>query len=946
MKPRSVLHLISSCITIHAMKFLSLTVLGLLWFAPVGLAAAGAQAKLSNAALRQFGARVSVIPGTGVRKDPQTEPEGTFDGNVHSRQVMSGTPYTFTIELPFRLLVERLAFTDSDYESEVAPKDLEVVLDDGTKLQHTLELQRPVKRKPVWQELPIGKEVKTIKITVLSNHIVSEKVNWGGLGEIAVLTAANLEERFRITGHDSKAATFVHLSPMTSSVPSRVHLPTSAKPGEHPCLLMTRTELIELRATLRQTERGKAALAVLTNVADGALSGAVNFPDPKGPLGQIKSRGDDVARQHSTLSEQAGTLGIAYALTGDQKYARRAAEIVLGYAARYAAYPEHKGVNKSDTGKVMGQRLSEAMWLIPLIESYDYICESGLLNAAERKSIEGELIRPAIAFIWRKEPSAEVAERDRRNPGWRTASPAPGTGKAVGNWLNYYNTATMMAGAVMGDTNLLDLAAANFRVLLAQGIGADGMWGEGAIGYQLFALTAMVPGFEVAARQGIDLWSFDHCRVKMLFDSPLRYAYPDGTAPGINDSGRARFDNWSTMIYDLAWLRYQDLNHASLVNSSPRQLQMSQGVYFPTRVYENLPEPPASRYPSTVFGNLGYAILRNTNVYALLDYGPHGGVHGHYDKLNLVLFATGDGGKADELGGEPVFHRYEDPLHGEWTRQTVAHNTMAVDESCQLDCTGRLLVFEDTPQVKVMRGEAVAASGALLDRTVIVTEDAVLDLYRGRSSFRRTWDRTFRYQGHLTPFAQKPDDAKPLGQRDGYQHLHVQQRLPAGEPWKASWQTTIGQLNLTLAGSPGQQVILAAGPDKEEMVLARQEGDQASFASVLSMEAWRNPVQTARWVSTGDANTAAFEMEQKDGTATRVVIAHGPTPVTNAWQALGWRSDARVLCVRQKGPELTLLLAGGTFAQAGESEVCQPSSGNYLVERRDGKLEVVSKWMP
>ena len=71
--------------------------------APVAKASA---VKLTHAALRQYGARVTVMASQGVRKDPQTEPEATFDNNVHTRQVMTGVPYTFTIEMPFRVAVE------------------------------------------------------------------------------------------------------------------------------------------------------------------------------------------------------------------------------------------------------------------------------------------------------------------------------------------------------------------------------------------------------------------------------------------------------------------------------------------------------------------------------------------------------------------------------------------------------------------------------------------------------------------------------------------------------------------------------------------------------------------------------------------------------------------------------------------------------------------------
>ncbi len=911
--------------------------------APLHAADAKSAAKLTNATLPEYGARISLSVGAGARKDPNTSPDASFDGSLHSRQVVSGAPYTFTVELPFRVMIERLAFADSDYETEMAPKDIEITLDDGTVLRQSLELKRPEKRKAVWQDVAVNKEVQSLKITVLSNHVPSEKINWGGIGEIALWTPVDLQEKFRIAGYDEKAPTFVHAPPVaataTATAARGVQLPPRAAKGEHPCILLTKTEVTELRAKLQNTERGKPVLESLINIANAI--GAPDFPDPKGPPAQLNDRGDDAAKKHDLISRNAGTLGIAYTLSGDMKYARRAAEILVGYAERYDAYPEHKGANKNDTGKVMAQRLSEAMWLIPLIEGYDYIHDSGALTAADHQKIENQLLRPAITFIWRKDPAVEVAERDKKNKDWRTAMPEPGNGKPVGNWLNFYNSATMMTGAVLGDQNMLDLAAANFRALLAQGIGSDGMWGEGAIGYQMFALTAMVSGFEAAARQGIDLWGFDNNRLKMLFDSPLRYSYPDGSAPGINDSSRARLGDWSTMVYDYAYLRYQDPAYAYLTNISPRQLHMSQAVYFPTRIYDVLPEPQASTYPSTVFENLGYAILRQPNVFALMDYGQHGGVHGHYDKLNLILYAQGDGGKGDELGGEPVFHRYEDALHNEWTAETVAHNTMSVDESAQMATTGKLLVFEDTPGLKVMRAQAVAYPGALSDRTVVVTPDAVIDLYHGRSAFKRTWDRSFRYNGTLNGFPATV--GAPLGKNDGFQHLKVAARQAADKNWQGTWTTKVGQMNVDLAGAPGQSVILAEGPDKEQMALARQEGTRANFASVLQMKAWPNPVLSATIIPT-DEHTMAFEMKQQDGTSTQVIVA---LDAAGEWKALGWNSDARVLVVRTRGQQEQALVAGGTFAQlADKVMVKRPAAGNYLVEMRANAPEVVSAWAP
>ena len=206
-------------------------------------------------------------------------------------------------------------------------------------------------------------------------------------------------------------------------------------------------------------------------------------------------------------------------------------------------------------------------------------------------------------------------------------------------------------------------------------------------------------------------------------------------------------------------------------------------VYFP-RAFSRR-DDPQTEYRSTLFGNLGYAILRDDLKYTLLDYGPHGGTHGHYDKLNLDSMPRRRKDNGDEMGGEPNFHFYDNPLHPTWTTTTVAHNTMAVDETSQTASEGKLLVYEDTPQLKIMRGESVGSyPGVLLDRTIIVTPDAVIDLFAGRSAIKRTWDRSFRYQGTMNAFP--TTIGAPLGKSDGYQHLQVASHQPADKNWQGA----------------------------------------------------------------------------------------------------------------------------------------------------------------
>ncbi|MGB2822922.1 MAG: heparinase II/III family protein, partial [Phycisphaerae bacterium] len=555
-----------------------------------------------------------------------------------------------------------------------------------------------------------------------------------------------------------------------------VKLPSTIPLGQRPGIYMTADEWKALFRTMRNSPRGKPVLDGVVAMADGYLKGPVTHPDPKVPA-QVEDRGDPPARAHDALAKQAGVCGYAWRITGDAKYARRVRDILVGYARLYPNdYKEHRGVNGSDTSKVMAQRLSEAMWLIPQIQAYDLTADSGAFPADDRKLVEEDLIRHALTFIHSKTPAAKtVAARTAANPNWRT-DPAEKRkrGGALGNWTAFYNMAYIHGGSVLGDRDWIDVGADGLKYMIENGIGADGMWGEGAIGYQQFARHAIVGGLEALARKGIDLWSYKTNAFKNLFDSEFAYAYPDGTSPGINDSGRAPVGSgWTAMAFDYAWVRYGDINYAHTVNRTQRQLHQSPACYFPTRVYETLREVPVKGQSSLVFDKLGYAILRGRDAggetFLLMDYGPHGGVHGHYDKLHLILFADGD-----ELAGEPQGFRYEDDRHANWTTRSVAHWTLSIDEHSQNPTTGRLVCFADAGDVKVMRGQAAGAyAGVALDRTVVQMPGYILDVYRGWGPARHTFDYPLCFRGKLDRMAGVDDASlKPMaGTTPGYKHI-------------------------------------------------------------------------------------------------------------------------------------------------------------------------------
>ena len=84
----------------------------------------------------------------------------------------------------------------------------------------------------------------------------------------------------------------------------------------------------------------------------------------------------------------------------------------------------------------------------------------------------------------------------------------------------------------------------------------------------------------------------------------------------------------------------------------------------------------------TLFPNGGYAILRESTdpsaVCAEMNFGCWGSGHSHPDKLSIVV---SDG--ARKVVREVKYFGYADDKYLTWDRQTIAHNTVTVDEISQ-----------------------------------------------------------------------------------------------------------------------------------------------------------------------------------------------------------------------------------------------------------------------
>jgi hypothetical protein len=218
-----------------------------------GARGAEADAHLRNAALQKNGGRVTLrLSDAATGKDQRTTPDELADGNLHTRCATWGSPLVYRIELIVRLPVKELNFITSDYDREETPKDIEGTLSDGTVSTQSLSAEHTSRKAPKRQTMPVGKDLEWIEVKVLSNH--PNAVRWGGLGEIEVITTADLAPFLTVADYDPQAPVDVEGgAPRSDYSAVKVTVPTPIPLGVYPGIYMTHDEIQRLSADVSGT---------------------------------------------------------------------------------------------------------------------------------------------------------------------------------------------------------------------------------------------------------------------------------------------------------------------------------------------------------------------------------------------------------------------------------------------------------------------------------------------------------------------------------------------------------------------------------------------------------------------------------------------------------------------------------------------------------------------
>lgn len=228
-----------------------------------------------------------------------------------------------------------------------------------------------------------------------------------------------------------------------------------------------------------------------------------------------------------------------------------------------------------------------------------------------------------------------------------------------------------------------------FYWLLVHGTLADGGFWEMSPSYHMVTLTYLHQIAEAFLRSGEDLYNSEMCgrHLAEMTGYIKAVACPAGALPALEDSGRTAAPE--TLLAIAKRLHDGELLYHS--EQAFRRAGRDCGVW---NLYVPLDAPEASepKRSSEVLVPSGKLILRSScrNLCFIFDFGPHGGWHGHNDKLSFEAFWR-DKCIMPDAGS----YKYEDALHWEWFKTAAAHNTLTVGEEDRAPASGRLLYFEE-----------------------------------------------------------------------------------------------------------------------------------------------------------------------------------------------------------------------------------------------------------
>jgi len=557
-----------------------------------------------------------------------------------------------------------------------------------------------------------------------------------------------------------------------------------AQEAMHPNLTVIQADVATIKSQLTQTPSAQAALEKLTQSVDAIIASPMDVPIPR------DAGGGYTHEQHKRNFNALYQAGVLFQVTEGDKYRNFVRTMLLKYAELYPTLGTHPKPKEQTPGKLFWQSLNEAMWLVHVIQAYDAVAAS--LSSDDRSNIENQLLRPVADYLSAGQP--RTFNKIHNHGTWAAA--------AVGMTGYVLNDETLVKQALYG----LDMSGdAGFLEQIKQLFSPDGYYAEGPY-YQRFALMPFVlfaKAIDVNQPE-LNIFDFQDQALLKAIRTAIQLSY-NKLFFGINDAIKDKGIDTIELVHGIA-IAYDITNDPTLLAVAKRQnniLLTGYGFKVAQAIDQGLAEPFQYESMQLRDGQAGdqgaLAIFRNGIAYghqALVMKNTSQGLgHGHFDKLHWLYFDNGneiisDYGAARFLNIEAKYGGHYLPENNAWAKQTIAHNTVVVDERSHFKGDWRVgqksapkvHFYDAKSNIKITSASiSQAYQDTNLGRTMAMINvdglehPVIVDVFKVASESKHQYDLPLHFQGQIISHSfdvnAQTTTLSPLGKDNGYQYL-------------------------------------------------------------------------------------------------------------------------------------------------------------------------------
>ncbi|MBE9601178.1 alginate lyase family protein [Pedobacter sp. MC2016-24] len=663
----------------------------------------------------------------------------------------------------------------------------------------------------------------------------------------------------------------------------------------HPSLMLTKANVSAVRKGIQEYPLLKKSYKKIQSDADKALMTEMSVPLPKDGGGGASHE------QHKKNYINILNCGVAYQMTGDKKYAAYVGNLLLKYAADYEKWPLHpKRKEGHQGGKIFWQSLNDFVWQVYTIQGYDLAFDA--IPAKDRKTIEDHLFIPMLKFF--TVDCKETFDKIHNHGTWDIA--------AVGMTGYVLNKPEYVQMAIKGSNKD---GKTGYLAQIDQLFSPDGYYTEGPY-YQRYALLPFVIFAKAINNYQPELKIFEYRKqlLSKAIATCLQLTYTDGAFFPFNDAIKDKTYESAELVYgvDIAYADIQAQPELLDVAKKQNEVIVSDAGLKVAADLAAGKAKPFAYLPQLINDGAkgdegGLGILRygsnEDQQCLLLKAASQGMGHGHFDRLNILYYDNGvevfpDYGAARFINIEAKKGGDYLPENKTWAKQTVAHNTLVVDETSNFKANADaaqlkhpdILYFKNDNTIQVVSArETNAFPGVEMTRTTALIKvkeldkPLLVDVFQAISDKKHQYDLPFWYKGHIVDSSFNPTaestNLKPLGTKYGYEHIWLNAVKTAGA--EGGYVTVLNNKRFYtthfVADSALQVKLLSLGANDPDLNLLESKAFMLSQPNTakqtfFSITEAHGKVNSINETTTG-ASSAVSELKLISASATQVTVS-------------------------------------------------------------------------